>query len=196
MSVFKARQLHIVIALCSFAVIGAACGGDEPLPTLEPGSGALLELDISSPDFGHLEDIPVKFTCDGINESPRLEWGPVPEGTAALALIVDDWDAPRGVFSHWVVFDLPAESRGLAGNQPAIAALPAGGMQGANDVGNTGWTGPCPPPGPAHQYDFFLYALSSTLDLAPGASRNDVAQAMREAGVIGVGTFSGMYARR
>ena len=197
MSVRQTRLSHLGIGLIAAVLFAVACGGgDEPLPTLEPGSGALFELDLSSPDFGNLENIPEKFTCDGADQSPRLEWGPVPQGTAALTIIVDDPDAPGGIFNHWVVYDMPVELTGLTADQPRGEELPVGGTQGTNDAGVTGWSGPCPPPGPAHQYDFFLYALESTLELEPGASRNDVARALRDAGVIGVGVHSGLYARQ
>jgi hypothetical protein len=108
--------------------------------------------------------IPGRFTCDGRDISPVLAWSGIPAGTRSLALIVDDPDAPdpaapRMVWVHWVLYNLPADSDGLP---EAVSTLPAGALEGLNDWKRTGWGGPCPPVG-RHRYFFKLYALDTVL---------------------------------
>ena len=109
--------------------------------------------------------IPSKFTCEGANISPALSWEDIPSGTKSLALIVDDPDAPdpaapKMVWVHWVLYNLPAQVSGLA---EAVETLPAGTREGINDWKLTGYGGPCPPIG-RHRYFHTLYALDILLD--------------------------------
>lgn len=151
-------------------------------------------LDVQSPAFAAGEEIPREHTCDGAGHSPRLVWRGVPPATRSIALLVTDPDAPRGTFTHWVVYDMPPDETGLEAAQPPDPRLPNGGLQGRNDAGRTGWTGPCPPPGPTHRYFFRVYALGTVLELPPGASRQAVEEAMR-GHVVGEGELMGRYAR-
>jgi len=124
-------------------------------------------------------DIPARLTCEGQNISPQLTWEGAPAGTKSFALIVDDPDAPKaGGFTHWVAFNIPATVQGEQENVPGNKPLPGGGLQGKNDDGNTGYTGPCPPSG-THRYYFRLYALDRELELRSGATRDEVDKAMR-----------------
>jgi Raf kinase inhibitor-like YbhB/YbcL family protein len=123
-----------------------------------------MALTLTSPAFHHTGEIPRKFTCDGSDVSPALSWTGVPAGARSLALVVDDPDAPdpaapRMTWVHWVLYDLPADSGGVA---EALARPPAGARDGLNDWGRTGWGGPCPPKG-RHRYFFKLYALDDFL---------------------------------
>src|SRR4026208_2503583 len=104
-----------------------------------------------SPSFGDGEQIPDKFTYDGRNVSPPLQWNDAPSGTQRFALICDDPDAPMGTWVHWVLFNLPGETRSLSGKFPPDGELPTGARQGKNDFGRLGYGGPCPPKGPAHR---------------------------------------------
>jgi len=106
---------------------------------------------LTSPAFHSGGSIPTRFSCDGANVSPPLRWTAPPRGTTSLSLTVLDPDAPvQGGFVHWRISRLPKTAR----------SLPAGSrLGGANSTGSTGWTGPCPPPGPAHHYRFALRAL-------------------------------------
>ena len=133
------------------------------------------ELELHSPDFDAGGDIPQALTCDGEDRSPELRWKNAPENTQSFALIVDDPDAPGGVFTHWVLFDIPADATGL----PADTST---GTPGQNDFQNAGYGGPCPPPNDdAHRYIFTLYALDvETLNLERGAKRDAVESAMRD----------------
>jgi Raf kinase inhibitor-like YbhB/YbcL family protein len=153
-----------------------------------------MALTVSSSAFQEGSKIPAKYTCEGQDVSPALTWGEPPAGTQSFALIVDDPDAPGGVFTHWVVFNLPADSRGLPEAVPAQAQLPDGSVQGKNDFGKLGYGGPCPPPGRPHRYQFTLYALDQSLDLKAGAAKKPVIDAM-QGHILAQGRLTGTYQR-
>jgi hypothetical protein len=142
----------------------------------EPGRDEKA-LKISSPAFEQGGNIPELYSCNGKDYSPPLEWLNVPPEAETLALIMDDPDAPGGTFVHWVVYDMPSQVTKLEQDRPAGPNLPEGGTQGANNFGNTGYGGPCPPSG-SHRYFFKLYALDSRLNLDPGATKDQLEQAM------------------
>lgn len=124
-------------------------------------------MQLSSPAFLHEHEIPVRFTCEGDDCSPPLEWSDVPEGTKSFALVIDDPDAPdpaapKRVFVHWVLLDLPANKRSLS--EGMAEGLPAGAGVGRNDFGKATYGGPCPPIG-RHRYVHKLYALDTMLRL-------------------------------
>ena len=130
---------------------------------------------------GFKEDgmLPPRYTCDGAGVSPPLEWDDVPDGTRALALICEDPDAPSGVFTHWVLFNLRPGERELGEGVPKDAVLSTGARQGTNSFSNIGYGGACPPPGDdEHRYFFKLFALDTVLDLAPGARKDQLFDAM------------------
>jgi Raf kinase inhibitor-like YbhB/YbcL family protein len=119
-----------------------------------------MAFKLTSPAFADGADIPVRHTCDGENRSPHLAWTDPPDGTRSLALVVDDPDAPSGTFTHWLLFDIPADTRELGENVSGGGSGVLGGVSGRNSFGNIGYGGPCPPPGdPPHRYRFTLYAL-------------------------------------
>ena len=138
--------------------------------------------------FGPGEPIPKEHTADGRDASPPLRWDDAPRGTKSLALVCEDPDAPRGTFTHWVMWNLPAEARELGG------APPAGGAQGKNDFGKVGYGGPAPPPGKPHRYVFKLMALDRPLDLKPGAAKQDLLAAAK-GHELGEARLTGKYAR-
>jgi len=132
-----------------------------------PLAAALAALALHSSAFADHGAIPARYTCEGDDISPPLEWGAPPAGTQSLALVVDDPDAPdpaapRRTWVHWVVYDLPATATSLA-EGAARGGLPAGARDGKNDWGRRGWGGPCPPIG-RHRYFFKLYALDRALE--------------------------------
>jgi Raf kinase inhibitor-like YbhB/YbcL family protein len=108
--------------------------------------------------------------------------------------LCEDPDAPRGVWSHWVLYNLPAATRELVENA-SKGALPAGSVQGTNDFGKIGYGGPAPPPGKPHRYYFKLTALDIELSLPAGAKRQDVLKAM-EGHVLAEGWLMGTYRRK
>ena len=141
---------------------------------------------ITSPEFGNREMIPKKFTCQGEDISPELRIEGIPDGTKSLALIVDDPDAPMGMWVHWVVFDIPVTGTIAEGSVPR--------KQGINDFKKIGYGGPCPPPGRPHRYFFKIYALRSPLDLKPGATKEELLDAM-EGHVIEAAQLMGKFKR-
>jgi Raf kinase inhibitor-like YbhB/YbcL family protein len=135
--------------------------------------------------------IPAKFTCEGANVSPELRWNDAPANTRSYALIVDDPDAPVGTFTHWVLFDVPAEQSSLAEGARAI------GVAGKNDFGRAGYGGPCPPRGHGpHRYTFTLYALDiASLKLKAGAGRREMETALR-GHILAQAAYLGRYERK
>jgi Raf kinase inhibitor-like YbhB/YbcL family protein len=126
-----------------------------------------MSLKIVSSVFDHQDDIPAKYTCDGNDVSPPLAWSGVPAGTKSLVLIVDDPDAPdprapRMVWVHWLLYNIPPDTTGLA-QAVSDSDLPPGTMQGMNDWKRTGYGGPCPPVG-KHRYFHKLYALDTVFE--------------------------------
>src|SRR5512133_2952707 len=152
-------------------------------------------LAIRSAAFGDGAEIPVKYTREGADVSPALEWSGTPEGTRSLALVVDDPDAPdpkapRMTWVHWVLYDLPPTSSGLP-EAVKPAALPPATRSGSNDWRRTGWGGPCPPIG-RHRYFFKLYALDAPLGDLGTPARAKLDQAMK-GHVLGQAATMGTY---
>lgn len=150
-------------------------------------------MKLTTPAFSDGALIPAKFTCDGANVSPPLHWSELPAGTKALALIVDDPDAPRGVFVHWLAYGIPNSMDGLPEGFGTAAKIPHGVKQGKNGFGSLGYGGPCPPSG-THRYFFHLYALDAEPDVTPGASREALERAINPH-VIAKAELMGKYAR-
>lgn len=144
------------------------------------------------------EAIPGTFTCEGENVSPPLAWSGAPETTKTFALIVDDPDAPGRTFVHWVCYNIPIDTTQLARGADLsqhVTDAAWGPEEGSNDFGDIGYGGPCPPRGDdPHRYFFRLYALDVTLDLAPGATRQQVMDAM-EGHVVASAELMGTFAR-
>jgi len=153
-----------------------------------------MTIELTSTAFNAGEAIPAIYTCDGDDISPPLQWQNVPEGTGSLALIMDDPDAPRGTWVHWVLYNIPPSTGGLPENVAPADSLPGGGSQGRSSWNRVGYGGPCPPSG-THRYFFKLYALDAELDLAPGATKEQLLAAM-EGHVLAQGELVGTYARR
>ena len=148
-------------------------------------------MKLTSVAFKEGESIPRQYTCEGVNISPPLEWTGVPKEAKSIAIIADDPDAPSGTFTHWVLYNLPADKIGLIENTPPAETLPGGGRQGENDFHKTGYGGPCPPSG-THRYFFKIYALDSELSLKAGATKTDVEQAM-QGHIVARGQLMGRY---
>lgn len=149
---------------------------------------------LKSPAFAQGQTIPSKYTCDGMDISVPLSWTAPPAGTRSLALIVEDPDAPGGTWIHWVLYNIPAQTRELPQSVPHQAQAQNGMEQGVNDFQRTGYGGPCPPPGPSHRYHFLLYALSQKLPLPPGATKLQVMTALKPY-VLGETKLIGRYGR-
>ncbi len=175
---------------------GDASDGDAtPTPTgTVDGAGA---LGVTSSAFADGESIPERYTADGADVSPPLSVSGVPDDAAALAVVVDDPDAPSGPFTHWLLWNVPADTTAIPEDQPRQETLPdlGGAAQGTNDFGGVGYRGPSPPSGDdPHRYRFRAFALASALDLEPGAERSAVLSAAEDAAVA-TGTLTGTYGR-
>ncbi|MFZ0762026.1 MAG: YbhB/YbcL family Raf kinase inhibitor-like protein [Candidatus Sulfotelmatobacter sp.] len=138
-----------------------------------------MPFQISSAAFASGEMIPKKFTCDGADVSPQLSWQEAPAATQSFALIMDDPDAPAGTWVHWVLYNLPANTRELPAGTEKQEQLASGALQGRNDFRRIGYGGPCPPRGTPHRYYFKLYALDAKLNLKAGVTKSDVERAMQ-----------------
>jgi Raf kinase inhibitor-like YbhB/YbcL family protein len=164
-------------------------------PALQAQAGEkAVAFTISSASFASGGEIAKKFTCDGADVSPQLVWTEPPASTKAMALLVDDPDAPAGNWTHWVLWNLPATSRGLAEGVSKTAKLADGSEQGMNDFRRTGYNGPCPPPGKPHRYYFKLFALDGKLDLQAGAGKRELEAAMK-GHILGHAEWMGRYKR-
>lgn len=147
-----------------------------------------MEFKLTSPAFNHGSQIPSKYTCDGDNVNPHLIIHGVPERTKSLALVVEDPDAPGGMFVHWVVWDIPPETREIR-----ELTAPFGAGEGRNSWDETGYSGPCPPSG-MHRYFFRLYALDRRLKIAPDSRKQELEREM-EGHIVATTELMGTYMR-
>lgn len=164
-----AATLAVALAIVSFASGGA-------------------KMKITSSAFQEGGNIPSKFTCDGGDTTPPLQIAEVPSGAKSLALVVDDPDAPSGLFTHWMVWNISPQTSAIA-----EASAPKG-IHGTNDFGKSGYGGPCPPSG-THRYYFKIFALDRELDLPPGTKRSQLDAAMK-GHVVAQGELMGRYSRK
>lgn len=190
----------LLAAACAAALAG--CGrAEQPAQQSTPQPAALSAaipekstMQLTSPAFGANQTIPQQYTCDGAGTSPPLRWSVPPANTRSFALVVEDPDSPKGIFRHWGVFDLPAETHELAEGAGAKAA--AGLKQTKNDFGNTGYGAPCPPKGDQpHHYHFRLLALDlANLPDTPTKAK-DILDATK-GHVLGSAELVGLYGRQ
>ena len=198
-----ARINHAFLLLAILAAIGfqSSCqtNPSESISTVlestsEPVKEGDVSIKISSPAFAEDGTIPKKFTCDAENLSPALSWSGIPQGAKSLVLIVDDPDAPVGIFVHWVLYGMTGNLTGLPEGVSKSDTVSGIGIQGINDFRKTGYDGPCPPKGSTHRYYFKLYALDVALELKTGAKKAGLEQAMEEH-ILAQGQLMGRYGR-
>jgi len=185
--------LPITLLTLALAVLVAACSGKEkasPTPPLTEEVSAMT-LELTSTAFSEGQPIPARYTCTGEDISPPLAWRGAPPGTQSFALIMDDPDAPGRTWVHWVVFNLPADAAALPAAIRSDDDLPGAAAHGQNSWRRSDYGGPCPPSG-THRYFFKLYALDTTLDLTPGATRQQVLDAL-SGHVLAEGQAMGTY---
>jgi Raf kinase inhibitor-like YbhB/YbcL family protein len=163
-------------------------------PTSGAESKGVRAMELKSSAFQTGGNIPRKYTCDANNVSPQLSWNNAPVGTKAFALIADDPDALAGTWVHWVIYDLPADTKELAEGVPTTEVLTNGAKQGTNDFRKVGYGGPCPPQGRPHRYFFKLYALDAATGLKPRASKQQLLNAIKNH-VLGEAEIMGRYKR-
>jgi Raf kinase inhibitor-like YbhB/YbcL family protein len=165
----------------------AACQPKSP-------TGAEASMDVIIAAFPREGSIPKTFTADGADVSPAMSWMSAPAGTKGFAVIMDDPDAPVGLWTHWTLYNLPATTTSLGENLPKAPTLPDGSHQGKNTWGRLGYNGPSPPPGKPHRYYFRVYALSQLLDLPAGATREELDRAIKGK-VLAEGSYMAKYGR-
>ncbi len=153
-----------------------------------------MSLTVSSPAFTEGGAIPKKYSCDGENISPALNWSGIPQNTKSLALIMDDPDAPIGTFVHWVIYGLESNLKGLPEGVAKSALVTGIGMQGTNDYRKTEYDGPCPPKGSTHRYYFKLYALDIVIEPKTGLSKAAVEKTM-QGHILAQGQLMGKFGR-
>lgn len=164
----------------------------EPPPTpVRETTPTPAEFTLNSGAFKADQQIPARYACDGEDVSPPLVWKGAPAGTKSFALILDDPDAPGGVFTHWTLFNLPSSVSELAEGAASEATLEA--QQGQTSWGKAGYGGPCPPSG-VHHYIFTLYAVDSLLDLPAGASKKQLLSAL-EGHILAQTELTGLYGK-
>lgn len=171
-----------------------ACGFFTSAVIMQPPDPA-KQMQLTSTAFKHMQPIPGDYTCEGKNISPPLSWSGAPAGTKSFALIMDDPDAPGGVWTHWVAYDLSPDTSELAEDTAKSQYIAGTAKQGLNDFKHLGYGGPCPPGGKAHRYFFKLYALDAMLGLKPGASKREVEAAMANH-ILAQGQLIGTYQRK
>lgn len=178
------RKILLILLLMLAALLMGACTRSVDLKGDYP-----MTMELTSSAFEEGARIPDRFTCEGEDISPPLEWSGTPETqTESLVLIVDDPDAPGKTWVHWVLYNLPPDT-------PRLEANDHGGAEvGRNDFKDAGYGGPCPPPGNPHTYRFKLYALDTSLDLVAGANKKDVELAMQDH-ILDMAELTGTYSR-
>jgi hypothetical protein len=181
-----------VLLLPVFACRDARTSGKADTSTIE-GGGA-MSLMVTTTAFSPGGAIPKSYTCDGTDASPDLSWSGAPAGVQSFAMIADDPDAPVGTWTHWLIWNIPAQSAGLLKGVPKDETLIDGTRQGRNDFRRIGYGGPCPPPGKPHRYFFKVYALDTKLDLKAGANRDELERATK-GHVLTQGELMGKYGR-
>jgi Raf kinase inhibitor-like YbhB/YbcL family protein len=149
---------------------------------------------VSSQDFEHQGYIPKQFSCDGENISPQLEWEDLPGIANCLIIILDDPDSASGCWTHWIVCNIPVNINSLPRNISNEDLQKWGAKTIKNDFGNPYYQGPCPRKGPAHHYDFHLYALDKKLDIMTESKRKDVDELM-QSHIVGSAELIGLFAR-
>lgn len=198
----------MAVAMVSITLLASGCTtpetpapDDTAPPAQEPQTPVQEEATdvdwkLTSSAFEDGESIPARYTCSGQDLSPTLEWTDPPEGTQELAMVVDDPDAPRGTFVHWVIYGLDPDISALPEGMPAGEELdsPVVCRQGRNDFDAMGYRGPCPPGGEEHRYFFKLYALEETINLRPGVTKAELMDEI-EGKTIAKAELVGRYSR-
>lgn len=159
----------------------------------------MKNITIWSDAFKTGDRIPIEYTCDGNNISPPLSWADVPSNARSTVIIMEDPDAPRGIFTHWTIYNIYPYIRILPASIPKTPDLGAwpltgNGFQGTTSFGEIGYGGPCPPHGEVHRYFFKIYTLDITLPLLPGAPKTDIIKAMN-GHILATGELIGIYGR-
>jgi len=190
----------LILAAAAYLLAAHNEGGQQPRtrsPLLDPVAPILGDAEhtmtVRSPAFSNGSTIPRRYTCDGDDVSPPLEWSNTPPGAKSILVLVYDPDAPSGFFIHWLVYDIKPGIHGLPEALPPEPRTPYG-LQAVNDFNHVGYGGPCPPPGKEHRYVFLVAALDTAPPAPPGAPAREVL-AQARGHVLAYGYTVGLYRR-
>lgn len=153
---------------------------------------------VESESFKNGQFIPKKYTCEGLNISPSVKWSKIPKNAKSYVLIMDDPDAPIGIFTHWIVYDIPKNIISFKEGFSREESLPNGIKQGINDFGRVGYDGPCPPQGQTHRYFIKIIALDiKSLNLPPKVDRKTLDDTLKKyrKHIVGEGYIYGLFKR-
>ena len=178
----------IFLALCLFFLLFPGCVQKQDA-TQEANMKNIKQLIVESDAFGNNETIPDRYTCNGLDINPPLSISGIPDDAKTLALLVEDPDAPSGLWVHWILWNMRAVPEVREGMVPQDA------VQGVTSDGENKYHGPCPPPGRAHRYMFKAYALDTSLDMPAKSRRQDLEKAM-QGHILAQGTLTGLYGRK
>ncbi len=188
------RNLGHAMLMISMVWLAIGCAEQEPGAASEPEiPKGVPTMQLTSTAFKEGEAIPDVHAHENKNLSPPLKWTDVPAGVKSLALICDDPDAPRGTWVHWVLFNIPPDTRELPSSPAGKIDVP-GAIQGKNDFKKLGYGGPAPPSG-THRYYFKLYALDKVLDLKEGATKDELVKAMKDH-IVAQGQLMGTFSAK
>lgn len=154
------------------------------------GDTAVASLTVTSSSFKNGDAIPARFTCDGANVSPDIQWSALPAGTKSIAIVVDDSDTPA-LFTHWLAYGISASTHDMPESSSTPSTRLGHAAEGINNFGNVGYGGPCPPSG-THHYNFRVYALDIDLILPSGQSKDQLAEAVK-GHVLAKGLITGVF---
>lgn len=181
----KKIKLSVALLLFSFLILNC-CIKDQKEEKIF--SGEVDKMKIKSSAFENNEKIPRKYTCQGEDINPPLEFSEIPKETKSLALIMDDPDAPLGTWDHWIIWNIPPETKEIKEGE-----VPVNAIQGKNSWGKNSYGGPCPPSG-THRYFFKLYALNEILNINENSKKSDLEKAMK-GHIIARAELIGLYAK-
>jgi Raf kinase inhibitor-like YbhB/YbcL family protein len=196
MNCFVGLLFALILMSCAPAATAENPVISQPTISSEgPATEVTISMELTSEAFVNGQSIPAKYACTGRNISPALTWNEPPAGTQSFALIVDDPDAPMGTWVHWVLFNIKSDTRNLQEDLPITGKNvdPNAIYVGKNSSGRIGYDGPCPPSG-THRYYFKLYALDTTINLLPGATKEQVLKEM-EGHVLAQGELMGTFSK-
>ena len=191
------RLLSLLLFGLAPALVGCgqpAASPPAPSPSAKADTPGFV---LTSPAFKNDEAIPMKYTRDREGFNPRLDWKGAPAGTKEFALVMDDPDAPGGVFTHWVIYKIPADMNSIPEDVPMLETVPSylrSAMQGKTSDNDVGYFPPSPPPGKVHHYVFHFYALDKPLPVSPDMTADDLRKAM-SGHVLAVAELTGTYQR-
>lgn len=188
MKVIIFAMMFLFIAGCSNQKIESGVLEQRSAPKHSDNNQYMPQLVLKSPAFENDKNIPSKYTCDGEDINPPLEWDNIPEGAKSLVLIVDDPDAPSGNWDHWLVWNIDPSVKSIQEGE-----VPEGAVLGMNDFNKTEWGGPCPPSG-VHRYQFKLYALDTILNIPSGSRKSELEEAMK-GHILDQSVLVGLYSR-